>query len=216
MHCCCCGNVGPCCGSIAVCAPLVTLHCPCCTAARAPLSLRCCCQCIAVTALFCRRRCCCCGYCKRSCWLRTFRQQNHLGLSPLSDSASAVAAADAAAAIPAADAGGGAWQTPFQEQHLSGHGPCLSVLLQLPADGPLAYNAQDGGLAFLVKAGNNSWLGNAATYSDFFYPTGGLECGVDDKAIAAAAAEGGELDDLNIGPDLRLDLERCDHCCSIV
>lgn len=35
------------------------------------------------------------------------------------------------------DARGGAWQTPFAEQQLPGGGVALTLLLQLPCDGPL-------------------------------------------------------------------------------
>eukprot|EP00879_Flechtneria_rotunda_P032499 GHRR01035715.1.p1 GENE.GHRR01035715.1~~GHRR01035715.1.p1 ORF type:complete len:549 (+),score=218.69 GHRR01035715.1:830-2476(+) len=80
------------------------------------------------------------------------------------------------------DARGGAWQTPFAEQDVPGTGPVLTMLLQIPCDGPL----RSGGLAFLVKAGGNSWLGNAATYSDFFFSTAQLP----EVPVAAITGDG--------------------------
>lgn len=35
--------------------------------------------------------------------------------------------------------GHGAWQTPFVEQELPGVGPALTLMLQLPWDGPMRY-----------------------------------------------------------------------------
>ncbi|WIA18801.1 hypothetical protein OEZ85_003484 [Tetradesmus obliquus] len=98
------------------------------------------------------------------------------------------------------DARGGAWQTPFAEQQLPGGGVALTLLLQLPCDGPLGH----GGLSFLVKTSNNKWLGNAATYKDFWYPTAQLPVVA---AVSVGKAPGSAAADL-AGPDKQLDMEK--------
>ncbi|WIA39103.1 hypothetical protein OEZ86_005242 [Tetradesmus obliquus] len=98
------------------------------------------------------------------------------------------------------DARCGAWQTPFAEQQLPGGGVALTLLLQLPCDGPLGH----GGLSFLVKTSNNKWLGNAATYKDFWYPTAQLPVVA---AVSVGKAPGSAAADL-AGPDKQLDMEK--------
>lgn len=64
-----------------------------------------------------------------------------------------------------------------------------------------------GGLSFLVKASSNKWLGNAATFSDFFFKTGQLPpvpSGV--VGSPAASTEDSHLQ----GPALPLDMDRYD------
>jgi len=59
-----------------------------------------------------------------------------------------------------------------------------------------------GGLSFLIKTGNNKWLGNAATYKDFFFSTGQLpEMPV---VTGPSSAAGSGLK----GPDKTLDTDR--------
>ncbi|KAI8474403.1 MAG: hypothetical protein J3K34DRAFT_493679 [Monoraphidium minutum] len=82
-----------------------------------------------------------------------------------------------------ADAGGGAWQSAFQLLPTP-LGPVHALLLQLPAPDGAAM-----GIAAIVKAPGNRWLGDAATRRDFFidmtaFPRAGEVLG------GAGAAEG--------------------------
>jgi hypothetical protein len=67
------------------------------------------------------------------------------------------------------DGGGGAWQT-LMAQHEMGSEDVLVMMLQLPLEGPVA----EGGLAFVLKTGQQQWLGDAKTKKDFFLPLSNL------------------------------------------
>lgn len=98
-------------------------------------------------------------------------------------------------------AGGGAWQTPFTEQHLPGLGSVRTLTLQLPYNGPLS----TGGLAYLIKAGSK-WMGDASSKSDFYLPTAAGLPGVLASDLSSALAPGN--DGLEHGPTELLDMEK--------
>jgi hypothetical protein len=55
-----------------------------------------------------------------------------------------------------------------------------------------------------VKTSNNKWLGNAATYKDFWYPTAQLPVVA---AVAVGKAPGAAAADM-AGPAKQLDMEK--------
>lgn len=71
--------------------------------------------------------------------------------------------------------------------------------------GLLVLVCRHGGVSFLIKTRNNKWLGNAATYKDFFFSTGQLpEMSVVTGPSSAAGAAGSGLK----GPDKTLDTDK--------
>jgi hypothetical protein len=68
----------------------------------------------------------------------------------------------------------------------------------------LYVTCRNGGLSFLVKTSNNKWLGNAATYKDFWYPTAQLPVVA---AVSVGKAPGSAAADL-AGPAKQLDMEK--------
>lgn len=70
-----------------------------------------------------------------------------------------------------------------------------------------------GGLAFLIKTGRNQWLGNAATFKDFFFSTAQLPemplvSAPSSSVVAGASQQQGGI----TGPDKTLDTEKCAQC----
>jgi hypothetical protein len=62
-----------------------------------------------------------------------------------------------------------------------------------------------GGLAFLIKTRSNKWLGNAATFKDFFFPTSTLpEMPLVSAPSRALGASAGGL----AGPEKTLDADK--------
>lgn len=69
----------------------------------------------------------------------------------------------------------------------------------------MCFCCRHGGLAFLIKTRNNKWLGNAATYKDFFFATGQLpEMPLVSAPSTAVGANSWGL----VGPDKTLDADR--------
>jgi hypothetical protein len=63
---------------------------------------------------------------------------------------------------------------------------------------------RNGGLGFLIRTGNNKWLGNAATYKDFFFPTSTLP----EMPLVSAPSKSLSRDAAGIaGPGKTLDAE---------
>lgn len=93
--------------------------------------------------------------------------------------------------------GHGAWRTLFKE-HSTPDGTLVFMMLQVPLEGVLA----GGGIASILRVGQNLWLGNAATFKDFYFDLGLL------PRTEGLNVTDGVNSDMEV-PMKALDLSRC-------